>query len=92
MVTRNDLALHVEFRITGLGILHLDFRDLDFDYVADPASRDEVRLRVRESWRSGAAAGGGRDAVLLDTNGRLREAEFARLLSGRDERRVSLEE
>jgi hypothetical protein len=71
---------------------HAEFRDLDFDYVADLASRDEVRLRVRDTWRAGVAAGGGRDAVLLDTDGRLREAEFARLLSGRDERRLSLEE
>ena len=49
-------------------------------------------MRVREAWRAAAPPGAGRGAVLIDTDGHLRDAEFARLLSGRDDRRVSLEE
>jgi hypothetical protein len=68
------------------------FRDLDFDFVAEIGAREAVRLRVLDTWRASAPSGAGRAEVLLDATGRLREDVFARLLSGRDEKRLSLEE
>jgi hypothetical protein len=68
-------------------------RDLDYDFVGDPGSREQARLRVRTLWDERTAPPlPDHEPLGLDGEGRLRERTFSRLLGARDDREVVLEE
>ena len=68
------------------------YKDFDYDFMGRPKNRVAARKKAAEQWeRSGSSkAHSGHDAILFDAEGRLRAEDIARLLSERDDRRVSL--
>ena len=67
------------------------FAEFPYDFVGPPTSRAAASQRARQMWESGAkrpfAA-----ATLIDSNGRVMDLDFQRLLKLRDDRPVDISE
>jgi hypothetical protein len=66
------------------------FEAFAYDFVGPPAAREAARRRVLAAWEQTPPAAG--DAVLVGPAGRIDRETRARLLRGRDDRRVWLRE
>jgi predicted CXXCH cytochrome family protein len=75
-----------------------EFRDLEYDFVGDPALRRGVAAQVEKRWREAGGGGGTlvpsdqRPRVLLDKDGASDVAAIARLTSQRDDRAITIAE
>jgi hypothetical protein len=68
------------------------YADFDYDFTARGKARAMARQRALERWDEGGSGRVRRDdpMILLDADGRVRAAAVGRLLSERDDRRVTL--
>ncbi len=79
--------------ISGRSLQQLpDFESFDYDFLADPQVRAEVRIQATERWeqRLSQQSGSKRDQILIGDDGRVQELKLERLLQTQDQTPIRL--